>query len=105
MRIRRISVIVLFSLGLFSLSAFSAETNGWIKTDTCWVVKKPTKDAKIVGIILKGAAVAVEDIGKGWAKIVHAPIRDPKTQKYVECEGCYIEIKNFTTERPFRGRW
>ncbi len=83
--------------------AFGQELNGWIRGDMCWVVKTPSGDAKIIGIIKKKAAVSVEDVGDGWLKIVFAPIRDPKSGKWIQCSGCYIKKHNFTTVPP--GSW
>ena len=77
-------------------STFCADLNGWIKGDACWVVEEPSTDSKIVGIIKKKAAVTVEDAGKGWLKIIFAPVRDPQTGKWVECKRCYIQKKDFS---------
>lgn len=90
---------------LIGSNAFGAELNGWIKVDIypCWVVKSPSMNSPIIGIINKKAAVTVEKAEKGWLKIIFAPIRDPKTGKWIECTGCYIQESNFTTELP--NRW
>ena len=79
---------------------------GWIKSKTCWVVKTPSKDAKIIGIILYKAAVSVKDAEEGWVQIFAAPVRDPLTLKWLdwkETNGCYIRKDNVTTIVP--GRW
>lgn len=94
-----ITILIVF----MAISAFSAELNGWIKGDTCWVIKSPSTNATIIGIIKKKAAVTVEKAEKGWLKIIFAPIRNPQTEKWVECTGCYIQESNFTTELP--NRW
>ena len=84
---------------VFITPVFSAEIDGWIKGETCWVVKSPSTDATIVGIILKKAAVTVKDAGGGWYQIVWAPVRDPATGKFLENDGAgyYIQKINFTT--------
>lgn len=94
--------VVIF-ISLFADAVFCSEINGWVKSETCWVVREPSKDAKIIGIILKKAAVTVEDVGNGWAKIIFAPVRDPETGEYIDCNGCYIQRGNVTTVVP--GRW
>jgi len=105
MKIQRIILLVaaLLVVTFFGTSVFCSEINGWIKSETCWVVKKPSKDTKIVGIILRKAAVTVEDVGNGWAKIIFAPVRDPQTGKYIDCRGCYIQKSDVTTVVP--GKW
>ncbi len=72
------------------------------KGDMCWVVKSPSVDATVIGIILKKAAVTVEGVGDGWLRIIFAPVRNPKTGKWIECTGCYIQKENFTTLLPSR---
>ena len=94
---------VLLIIVLFCLPAFCTELNGWIKSETCWVVKKPSDNAKVIGIILKKAAVTVENVGNGWAKIIFAPIRNMQTGKYIDCNECYIRRENITTVVP--GKW
>ncbi|WDN87806.1 hypothetical protein BuS5_00774 [Desulfosarcina sp. BuS5] len=96
-------IAFLMFISLFANSVFCSEISGWVKSETCWVVKEPSKDAKIIGIILKKAAVTVEDVGNGWAKIIFAPVRDPQTGKYIDCTECYIQRSNVTTVVP--GRW
>ena len=97
-------------MSLFATSAFCSEISGWVKSETCWVVKEPSKDAKIVGIIKQKAAVTVEDLGNGWAKTIFAPVRNliedrdgmKKGQLY-NCEGCYIQTETISSLPP--GRW
>jgi len=96
-------IALLIFISLFANVVFCSEINGWVKSETCWVVKEPSKEAKIIGIILKKAAVTVEDVGNGWAKIIFAPVRDPETGKYIDCTGCYIQRNNVTTVVP--GKW
>lgn len=103
MRFKRMVVaagLAVLMTGFLAGAALGKELDGWIKGEMCWVVKEPSKDAKIVGIIKRKAAVTVEDAGKGWLKIVYAPVRDPKTGKFIECGGCFIEKGNFTVESP-----
>ncbi len=95
-------LIVLIPITMLVPSAFCAEIDGWIKSETCWVVKSPSTDSLIVGIILKKAAVTVTDAGNGWLKIVFAPVRNPTTWKFIDCTGCYIQKKNLTT---VLGQW
>ncbi len=87
-------------LAFIATPAFCSELDGWIKGDSCWVVETPSTDSKIIGIILKKAAVTVEDSKSGWLKIVFAPVRDPLTGNWVECAGCFIQKSNFTTKLP-----
>jgi len=63
-------------------------------------VKTPSVKAKIVGIIKRKAAVTVKDNQDGWLKIVFAPVRDPKTGKWVKCTGCFIQKSHFTITLP-----
>lgn len=82
-------------------TAFCAESDGWIKSEKCWVVKTPSGKGKIIGIIKRKAAVTVEDAGDEWLKIVFAPVRDiNNTGKWLECKGCYIQKSSFTTVFP-----
>jgi len=103
-------IAFLMLVSIFAASAFCSEISGWVKSETCWVVKEPSKDAKIVGIIIKKAAVTVEDLGNGWVKTIFAPVRNliegrdgMKEGELYNCNGCYIEKKNISTIPP--GRW
>ena len=108
---KKLFLSIVFSLIiLFPTYALSAEVSGWVKSETCWVVKKPSKDAKIVGIIKQKAAVTVEDFGNGWAKTIFAPVRNlidgrdgMKEGQLYNCAGCYIQMKDISTFPP--GRW
>jgi uncharacterized protein YgiM (DUF1202 family) len=97
---RCIAIALLLTVCITTTPGFCAELNGWIKGDTCWVVKTPSVKAKIIGMIKKKAAVTVEDAQEGWLKIVFAPVRDPQTGKWIECTGCFIQKSNFTTTLP-----
>lgn len=92
--------ILLLIFLLISSLVYGQELNGWIKSDTCWVVRKPSGDATAIGIIRKKAHVTVKDVGGGWLKIIFAPIRDPLTGKWLQCTGCFIQKINFTTQLP-----
>jgi hypothetical protein len=95
------SIVIALLLTVFiTTTGFCAELNGWIKSYKCWVVKTPTVKAKIVGIIKRKAAVTVKEVQDGWLKIVFAPVRDPKTGKWVKCTGCFIQKSDFTTTLP-----
>ncbi len=76
------------------------ENNGWIIGNACWVAKKPSVNATVIGIIKYKAAVTVEDAKNGWMKIIFAPIRDPKTWKFIDCTECYIQEENFSKVFP-----
>ena len=96
-----VATALLLTVSIAIAPVFCDELSGWIKGDTCWVIKAPSADSKIIGIIKKKAAVTVEDAEDGWLKIVFAPVReDSKTEKWIECTGCYIQEKNFTTTLP-----
>ena len=106
--------IIYFSIFMrfifFATLAFSSEISGWVKSETCWVLKEPKKDAKIVGIIKQKAAVTVENLGNGWGKTIFAPVRNliegrdgRKRGQLYNCEGCYIELQNISTAPP--GMW
>ncbi len=92
-------ILLITILAMYSI-AFGQELNGWIRGDMCWVVKTPSGDAKIIGIIKKKAHVTVEDAGDNWLKIIDTPVRNPMTGKWIECRGCYIQKINFTTQLP-----
>jgi len=112
MMCKKLFLLIVFSMiTLFPPYAFSSEViSGWVKSETCWVVKKPSKDAKIVGIIKQKAAVTVEDLGNGWAKTIFAPVRNlidgrdgMKEGQLYNCDSCYIQLKDISTLPP--GRW
>ncbi|MBI5017341.1 MAG: hypothetical protein HZB55_17880 [Deltaproteobacteria bacterium] len=82
----------------------SSDYSAWVKSETCWVVRKPSTDAKIIGIIVPKASVQVEDAGNGWLKLVFAPVRDPNTSKFIDCSNkCYIRKADTTRTPP--GQW
>lgn len=85
--------------------SLSSEISGWVKSETCWVTERPSTKAQIIGIILRKSSVMVKDVGRGWARIVFAPVRDPQTGKYLNCanRACYIRKRDITTIPP--GRW
>lgn len=95
-----------FILFVFLISAVanaaSSEIDGWIKSETCWVVKNSSKDATIVGIIKYKAACTVEDTEGSFYKIVWAPVREPSTGKFLDNNGrgYFILKKDFTTVLP-----
>lgn len=81
---------------------FSKIINGWVKSETCWVVKEPRDDSPVAGIILQKTAVTVEKVGKGWAKIIFAPVRSLEKGwqgKLVPGEGLFIK-KNCISKKP-----
>jgi hypothetical protein len=112
-RLQRRNVMFLRKVGLFQIflvvatlttsPAFCAPYSGWVKGETCWVVKEPSIESRIVGIIVQKASVKVDDVGEGWLKIIFAPVRDPETGKFIDCSGCYIQKKDVTTVIP--GKW
>lgn len=112
MKSKRIFILIalLILINFLATSAFCSEISGWIKSETCWVVKEPSKDAKVVGIIKQKAAVTVEDLGNGWAKTIFAPARNlikgrdgmEEGQLY-NCNGSYIQMKDISTIPP--GKW
>ena len=112
MKIKKLSFSIIFILLTLTFipPVFCAELDGWIKSKTCWVVERPSKDAKVIGIIKWKAAVTIEDLGNGWARTIYAPVRNlingykgMKMDELYNCKDCYIEIKNFSTLPP--NRW
>lgn len=99
---KKLFFVLLIIVWFHPLADADTTLNGWIKGDICWVVKTPDTKSPIVGIISKKAAVTVNETGEPWLKIIFAPIRDPKTGKWIECSGCYIKKDNFTTTIPTR---
>jgi hypothetical protein len=95
-----IAVAALVMVGLLVMPAFCGEMSGWIKGDQCMVVEKPGNEGKVVGTILKKAAVTVEDAGEGWLRVVFAPVRHPQTKEYIEGKGYYIRKADWTTVDP-----
>ena len=83
--------------------AGAKEYNGWVLSNMCWVTKSPSDKAPIEGIIKQGAAVAAEESGKDWVKIIFAPIRDMKTGKYLTTGVFYTKKEYLTTVSP--GQW
>lgn len=102
---RIIFISVLLAISFFYTSAFCSEIDGWIKSQTCWVAKTPSTEAKIVGIIKYKSACTVKDVGGDWYKIVFAPARDPKTGKFLKNSGAglYMQKNHFTDIVP--NRW
>jgi hypothetical protein len=94
----------LLTIFFISTSAFCSELDGWIKSQTCWVVKTPSKKATIVGIIKYKSACTVKDAGSEWYKIVFAPVRDPKTGKFLpnSGSGLFMQKIDFTDVIPSR---
>jgi hypothetical protein len=86
-------VVGLLAVYFIYTSAFSSELDGWIKSQTCWVVKKPSKKASIVGLIKYKSACTVKDAGGEWYEIVFAPVRDPKTGKFLPNSGSHLFIQ------------
>jgi len=41
-------IAFLIFIGPFANAVFCSEINGWVKSETCWVVKEPSKEAKIM---------------------------------------------------------
>lgn len=99
-----IFIIVLLTVSFLITPAFSSEIHGWIKSKTCWVVKTPSTDATIVGLIIYKAACTVEDARGEWYKIVFAPVRNPTTGKFLDRhgEGYFIQKSTFTTVPPYK---
>jgi hypothetical protein len=95
-----IAVAAVVMVGLLLGPAVCAEMSGFIKGDRCLVVEKPGNEAKVVGTILKKAAVTVEDAGGGWLRIIFAPVRDPQTKEYIDGKGYYIRKVDWTTVDP-----
>jgi len=95
-----IAVGTVVMVGLFLGSAVSSEMSGFIKGAQCLVVEKPDKADKVVGTILKKAAVTVEDAGDGWLRIIFAPVRHPETKEYIDGKGYYILKTDWTTVDP-----
>ena len=91
-------LIAILVFCLIASPIFAEEIHGWVKSDTCFVVKAPSADEVPVGFILRGAAVTVKDAGDRWFKIVYAPVRDIHTKSYIDCNGCYILKEGFTTK-------
>jgi hypothetical protein len=84
---------------------FKKKISGWVKSDTCWVVKEPRGDSPIMGIILQKAAVTVEKAGKGWVKIIFAPVRSLEKGshgKLVSGEGLFIKRNCVAKKPPFK---
>jgi hypothetical protein len=96
------SPLIAILMFLYAFPVFAFEIEGWVKGDICWVVKEPSEKSTIVGFLKRKAAITVEDLGNEWLRIVFAPVRDPKTGKFIDCAGCYIQKENFTT---VLGQW
>lgn len=79
--------------------------SGWIKEE-CLAFENKKSDLPL-GILQRKAAVAVLDDGSEWLKIIEAPIRTLKKDRFLktkEFQGkAFIERKVFTTVMP--GRW
>ncbi len=52
-----ITIVLALFVCITAPTAFCQELNGWIKGDMRWIVKSPSVDASVIGIILKKAAV------------------------------------------------
>lgn len=102
MRIKKwlIPLILIAWIGCFLSPVLGSETSGWVRSESCSVYEKPTKESRTVGVIKQKAAVNVEDAGSGWMKIVYAPARDPKTGNYVDVKALYIQKTDVTDIDP-----
>lgn len=76
--------------------------NGWIRS-TCRVYLSPNPSSSSIGYLSPPSAVSVADDGSGWLRLLHGPIKDETTNKFIDTKfdsGLYIEKSKFTTELP-----
>jgi hypothetical protein len=76
----------------------------WRKGNSYPLFRGKSEKSEAFGYIVKGAAVSVADDGSGWLQIIIAPVRDSRTDKFLEHkaigEKAYIEAKVFSTTIP-----
>ena len=79
---------------------------GWIRHTALVYANKDTK-SKPIGFLAQPASVGVADEGSGWLRLIHGPVRDNKTKKFLSeaqtPKEIFIEAKNFTEIIP--GEW
>jgi hypothetical protein len=99
-------ILVMAFVGFFSSTiippAFCTEYSVWVKSKTCWVVERPSTEAKIVGTISYKASVYVEDAGEDWFKIIFGIVSDIDTGDIIDCKECYIRKQDTSTIPPER---
>lgn len=76
---------------------------GWMKHTSLVYGARDTK-SKAIGYIVQSASVGVAADGSGWLRLIHGPLRDIVTKKFLPQsqtpEDLYIEEKNFSAEVP-----
>jgi len=81
----------------------SQKKEGWIRHTALVYISKDTK-SKPVGYLSQPASVGVAADGSGWLRLVHGPVRDATTKKFLTVaetpKELYIEEKNFTDIIP-----
>jgi hypothetical protein len=84
--------------------AATKKLDGWIK-QSCIVYRSKSTQSEYIGYLSKPASVAVADDGSGWLKLIHGPVMNTKSGKFLELNeiggNAYIEGKNFSTLPPY----
>jgi sRNA-binding carbon storage regulator CsrA len=81
----------------------SQKKEGWIRHTALVYTSKDPK-LKPIGYLAQPASVGVAADGSGWLRLIHGPVRDVNTKKFLTLEQTpkeiYIEEKNFTDVIP-----
>lgn len=79
------------------------KNEGWIRHTSLVYTSKDTKSEPI-GYLVQPASVGVATDGSGWLRLIHGPVRDANTKKFLSQaetpKMLYIEAKNFTDIVP-----
>jgi hypothetical protein len=77
--------------------------SGWIRHRSLVYTSK-SRTSRTVGYLSPPSSVGVADDGSGWLKLIHGPIKNQATNKFLDEPdyngGLYIEVENFTTVLP-----
>jgi hypothetical protein len=77
--------------------------SGWIR-HTCLVYLSKNTKSEPIGYLAQPASVGVSDDGSGWLTLIHGPVRDSKTKKFLNQSDAkkvlFIEAKFFTELMP-----
>lgn len=81
----------------------SQKKEGWIR-HTALVYNTKDTTSKPTGYLVQSASVGVAADGSGWVRLLHGPVRDAATKKFMTLaetpKELYIEEKNFSEVTP-----
>lgn len=90
-------------LKTIKLGNASHKKEGWMRHTALVYASKDPK-SKPIGYLAQPASVGVAADGSGWLRLIHGPVRDLNTKKFLTLEATpkqiFIEEKNFTDVIP-----